>query len=673
MRHQEDLAIHDSSDTLIIIDSGCDQSIINKKSFSILSKSGTYYHVNGALADRMTTSEPLQVVNGATKVTTKNGEKYILVINQALLDTSEQQLEALLQPHQCRAHGVCVDDCATRHKHIDGSNGGQCIQVASYNLPLYYDGYKCYFITSKPSPEDLTQLPHIELTSPLQYEPDRRVYTRRRKTHDVIPIGEWRARLGYPTEAVVKNTLQCTTRLVDTVEAETSEYMRDHYKSRLLCLRPHRLNDICFSDTFFSSIKSVRGYTMFQMFSLCDCGHDVPYLMRKESQASNCFRDFVRQIGAPRVIVNDNAKTMTGNNWLSVCRDFCIEDHNSEAYHQNQNLAERRGGIYKLAIIKLFHNTPTSVPISFWCYALEFIALVRGCLARKSLNWKPSEEILFGETVNISVFRFPWFSPVWYYDPGQSFPHDKMKKGFFLNVSPTVGDAFSYVILPENEFQKHIRYPRYNSVTLIRSVVRIRKVEDSWENVADDYSSTFILTNVRGDQVDADTTINADDILVSTQDEESDSISEYPADDTDVDNDGYLVNPLSTQLPTPSESVTDDIVLEEAPSPPDQASVDNIILDPITPHPVHVATTTPPSSSHKIPMASQTQDSDDDNSTTSNVNDNGDNPNIEALFHQYRDFDDMEDIVSHRWGDGVLELEVQYKTATPISSCMTWF
>ena len=158
---------------------------------------------------------------------------------------------------------------------------------------------------------------------------------------------------------------------------------------------------------------------MFQMFSLRDCGHDVPYLMRKESQASNCFRDFVCQIGAPRVIVNDNAKAMTGNNWLSVCRDFCIKDHNSEAYHQNQNLAERRGGIYKLAIIKLFHNTPTSVPISFWCYALEFIVLVRGCLARKSLNWKPSEEILFGENVDISVFRFPWFSPVWYYDPGQ--------------------------------------------------------------------------------------------------------------------------------------------------------------------------------------------------------------------------------------------------------------
>jgi len=97
--------------------------------------------------------------------------------------------------------------------------------------------------------------------------------------------------------------------------------------------------------------------------------------------------------------------------------------------------------------------------------------MVCGCLARKSLGWKPSEEALFGETIDISVFRFPWFSPIWFYDPGQSFPNDKMMKGYFLNISPTVGDAFSYVILPETELKKHIRHPRYNPTTLVRSVV----------------------------------------------------------------------------------------------------------------------------------------------------------------------------------------------------------
>mmetsp|Transcript_12882 Transcript_12882/g.18393 ORF Transcript_12882/g.18393 Transcript_12882/m.18393 type:complete len:177 (-) Transcript_12882:1716-2246(-) len=61
-------------------------------------------------------------------------------------------------------------------------------------------------------------------------------------------------------------------------------------------------------------------------------------------------------------------------------------------------------------------------------------------------------------------------------------------------------------------------------------------------------------------------------------------------------------------------------------------------------------------------MVSQTQESGDDASITSHIDDDGVNPNMDALFPHIRDFDDMEDIVSHRWIDGVLELEVKYKT-----------
>ena len=196
------------------------------------------------------------------------------------------------------------------------------------------------------------------------------------------------------------------------MEAETREYMHDHLKSWLSLLRPHRINDVCFSDTFFSSVKSVRGYTMFQMFSLLYCQYDRPYLMRKESQATSRLQDFVREVGATRAMVNDNAKVMTGESWLNTLRHACIESHTSEAYNQNQNLDKRRGGGLKEAIVKLYHNTPNNPPLAFWCYELEFLALVRGVYARKGLDWRPAEETLYGETLDISVFRFPWFSPV---------------------------------------------------------------------------------------------------------------------------------------------------------------------------------------------------------------------------------------------------------------------
>ena len=148
-----------------------------------------------------------------------------------------------------------------------------------------------------------------------------------------------------------------------------------------MCLRPHRINDVCFSDTFFSSVKSVRGYKMFQMFAFRDCKHEVLYLMRKESQAADKLRDLIRSVGAPHVLVNDNDKAMMGNAWMDTLRQFCIDDHCSEAYHQNQNLAERRGGDCKTSIVKVFRCTSDRAPITFWCYAFEFLSLVRGCLA----------------------------------------------------------------------------------------------------------------------------------------------------------------------------------------------------------------------------------------------------------------------------------------------------
>ena len=150
---------------------------------------------------------------------------------------------------------------------------------------------------------------------------------------------------------------------------------------------------------------------MFQIFTFRDCKHEVPYLMRKESQASEKFRDLVRSVGAMRVMVNNNAKTMKGNTWFDVLSTFCINDHASEAYLQNQNLAERKGGDLKTAIIKLFHNSSNKAPLSFWCHAFEFSTLVRGYLARKSLDWRPSEGSMYGETLDISIFRFPWFTP----------------------------------------------------------------------------------------------------------------------------------------------------------------------------------------------------------------------------------------------------------------------
>ena len=91
---------------------------------------------------------------------------------------------------------------------------------------------------------------------------------------------------------------------------------------------------------------------MFQMFALRDCKHEIPYIMHKKLQASEKVRYRICSVSAPHVMVNDNDRTMIGKAWMDTLRTFCTNDHLSEAYYQNQNLAERRDDNPKTAILK---------------------------------------------------------------------------------------------------------------------------------------------------------------------------------------------------------------------------------------------------------------------------------------------------------------------------------
>ena len=221
-----------SGENVLIIDNGCDQSIINVNSFLVETYTGIFYSVGGALCTMH--SSKLELVNDAYTLTTlPDNSKCILKINQAFLDTDPSQSEALLQPHQARAFGTIVDDCAHRHRGRDGSSGGQCLIVDDKKLDLSFDGWKCYFRIRKPSNDDLTKYPIYELTSSRLYEPQHRYDTRRVSTKPSVTVEEWRACLGFPTLATTKSTLQNTTQMVSTLQSETRDYMRDHYKTRV--------------------------------------------------------------------------------------------------------------------------------------------------------------------------------------------------------------------------------------------------------------------------------------------------------------------------------------------------------------------------------------------------------------------------------------------------------
>ena len=71
----------------------------------------------------------------------------------------------------------------------------------------------------------------------------------------------------FPTIEVTKATLAHNTHMVQTLQAETRECVRNHYKTRLWALRSRRIDDAMYLETFFSNMTSIRGYNCFQFFA----------------------------------------------------------------------------------------------------------------------------------------------------------------------------------------------------------------------------------------------------------------------------------------------------------------------------------------------------------------------------------------------------------------------
>ena len=230
-----------------------------------------------------------------------------------------------------------------------------------------------------------------------------------------------------------------SSQMITTLQAETIEYSLQAWAHPL---RPLCINETLFSDMFYSGIVSIRGYKCFQMFAYKKSQMDVVQLMKREKEAVEKYEDTIIKFSAPTKTVTDNARVMTSNAWRTVNHKYSIQTGFTVPYQQQQNYAESRGGNFKFAVCKLMHMTPHS-PIKYWCFAASFLDKVRRVLSKPKLNGASPMQQVYGSTVDISKYRFPWFLPVWYFDPTGSadFPNDRMKAGFFLDKAENTGDA----------------------------------------------------------------------------------------------------------------------------------------------------------------------------------------------------------------------------------------
>jgi hypothetical protein len=174
--------------------------------------------------------------------------------------------------------------------------------------------------------------------------------------------------------------------------------------------------------------------------------------------------DGARYVGAPLFLSVDAAREENTGEWLSVCRTFCIPQRTSEPAYQNQNRVERRIQDIKCrtTVLMSMHGAPSR----YWDYAVEYAVELINHTAVQKLNWRTPQEVLMGETPDISVFRFTFYEPIHYHDPNDQFPKPNMLPRRFLGISRTTGDAFTFVITTDDG----------NRPTMLhRSVIRKRR------------------------------------------------------------------------------------------------------------------------------------------------------------------------------------------------------
>jgi hypothetical protein len=109
-----------------------------------------------------------------------------------------------------------------------------------------------------------------------------------------------------------------------------------------------------------------------------------------------------------------------------------------------------------------------STPSKYWDYATEYAVDLINHIAVRRLNWRTPYEVLYGETPDISVFRFIFYEPVYYLEPNVQFSKPNMLPGRFLGIARTTGDSFTFVITTDYGIK---------SIALHRSVIRKRDIK----------------------------------------------------------------------------------------------------------------------------------------------------------------------------------------------------
>lgn len=208
---------------------------------------------------------------------------------------------------------------------------------------------------------------------------------------------------------------------------------------------PSLIVTIC-SDTLFSNVHSVRGYTCAQVF-IDGHGFVRVYPLSSKGGAHHALMRFIHQVGVPKYLLTGRAQEEMRGEWGQIVKKYRVRKRTTESHSPWQNRAEAKIRELKKLTRRALRSNNT--PSEFWCYAIEWAARIRSYTAHDSINLgsRTPEEHITGTTPDISEYiHFTWSQWIWYKEP-TPFPGTDVHLGKWMGVAQDVGQAMTYWVL----------------------------------------------------------------------------------------------------------------------------------------------------------------------------------------------------------------------------------
>ena len=220
------------------------------------------------------------------------------------------------------------------------------------------------------------------------------------------------------------------------------------YRTRQSHLRFPSLNTRLYTDTLFSTSKSLRGNKCAQVFTN-GYGYDLFYPLKKEADAVDALNEVIRSVGVPKELVSDGARAEVKGRFAAVANEYRVKQKTTEPYSGWQNRAEAAIREIKRGIKRA--SIRARSPKRLWDFCGEWVAAIRRITAHDlpALHDRVPSEVVEGGTPDISEYaQFDWYQTVWYLDPAVQFPNDARKLGKWIGVAHDVGSPMTFWVLP---------------------------------------------------------------------------------------------------------------------------------------------------------------------------------------------------------------------------------